>query len=43
VSITAVGRSEVVAGFACDHNVSEERRMTEARIKHLRMGGSLGM
>jgi hypothetical protein len=37
VSITAVGWAEAVAGLACDHNVSEDKRITETRIKHLRM------
>jgi hypothetical protein len=37
VSITAVGWAEAVAGLACDHNVSEDKRITETRIRHLRM------
>src|ERR1700687_1109355 len=43
VSITAVGPPEAAAGLAWDHNVSEDRKMTETRIKHLRMGASLSV
>jgi hypothetical protein len=41
VSITAVGLPEAATGLACDHDASEDRKITETRIKHLRMDGSL--
>src|SRR5580692_7762445 len=41
VSITAVGWPEAAAGVACDHNVSEDRKKTETRIRQLRMRSSL--
>src|SRR5579864_4960285 len=43
VSITAVGLPATAADLACDHNVSEDRKITKTRTRYLRMDGSLSV